>query len=104
MKKGLIVENSIFIDGPVSRVWDALVSPEIAKKYMLNCEAVPERENGRPLIWKGASDGKVYVKGSIQKIKRGKILQYTTFDPNGAMEDVPSNLFGGDIHTFAGKE
>jgi hypothetical protein len=41
----------------------------------------------------GASDDKVYVKGTITGIIPGKLLQFTTFDPNSAdhYEDVPSN-------------
>jgi hypothetical protein len=33
----------------------------------------------------------IFVTGHIVNIKPGKLLQYTTFDPNGAYEDIPAN-------------
>ena len=39
----------------------------------------------------GAADGIVYVKGNLLKIEKEKLLQFTVFDPNMGIEDVPSN-------------
>ena len=91
MNKELKVSDSISINAPASRVWNALVNPEMTKKYMFDCEAISDWKAGSPLIWKSASDGKVYVKGAIVKIEPEKFLRYTTFDPNGNYKDVPSN-------------
>ena len=33
----------------------------------------------------------VFVKGNIADIQPGKLLVYTTFDPNSTMEDKPEN-------------
>lgn len=96
MSKELIVEDSISINAPASKVWNALIDPELTKKYMFNCEAISEWKAGSSLVWKGALDGKVYVKGTILKIEAEKILQYTTFDPNGGYKDVPSNYLTVD--------
>jgi len=48
---------------------------------------------GSPILWKGTLRGeeKIIVKGSIEKIEAGKLLQFTTFDPNEKYTDVPSN-------------
>lgn len=92
MGKGMFVNGSITINAPASKVWDALTKPEWTRQYMFGCDAVSDWEVGSPILWNGAADGKTYVKGKIVSYNPGKILQYTTFDPNNPeMEDVPSN-------------
>ncbi len=91
MEKELVVKNSIFINAPAAIVWNTLTDSAMTKMYMFDCEAISDWKAGSSLIWKGASDGKVYVKGAILKIEPEKFLQYTTFNPNGEYEDVPSN-------------
>jgi uncharacterized protein YndB with AHSA1/START domain len=93
MKQPLIVKNSVIIQAPVNKVWDALINPEQTKKYMFGCETVSDWKTGSPLLWKGNFDGKemIVVKGNIVDIQPGKLLIYTTIDPNGTVEDKPEN-------------
>ncbi len=87
----LMLKNSVEIDASPAKVWDTLVNPVMTRKYMFDCEALSDWKAGSELLWKGATDGKVYVKGNIVEIEYGKILRYTVFDPNGGMKDIPSN-------------
>jgi uncharacterized protein YndB with AHSA1/START domain len=90
----LIVKNTITINAPASKVWDALVNPQQTKKYMFGCEAVSDWKSGSPLLWKGVFDGKelVAVKGIVVSVQPEKYLEYTTIDPNNpAMEDIAEN-------------
>ena len=89
----LIIEAKITINAPVSKVWDALVNPEITKKYMFGCEVVSSFKVGSPILWKGLMEDKevVFVKGEVVDIKSEKHLAYTTFDPNSEIEDIPEN-------------
>ena len=89
--KRLIVSKSIKISAPASKIWEVLTNTDFTKQYMFGCEAVSEWSTGSALIWKGAKDGKTYVKGNVVGIVPGRFLQYTTFDPNAAYEDKPSN-------------
>ncbi|HYV95516.1 MAG TPA: SRPBCC domain-containing protein [Chitinophagales bacterium] len=93
MDKQLIVKNSITINAPASKVWDALTNPEQTKKYMFGCETVSDWKEGSPLLWKGNYEGKemVFVKGDIVSIEPGEFLAYTTIDPNSTIEDIPEN-------------
>jgi len=91
MTKELIVKKSIILNADTSKAWDALTNPELTKQYMYGCEVVSDWKVGCPLIWKGAEDGKIYVKGNVISIEPGKRLQFTTFDPNSDLEDTPSN-------------
>jgi len=106
----LIVKNSISINAPASKVWDALTNPEQTKKYMFGCETVSDWKKGSSLLWKGNYEGQemVFVKGNIAEIKPGKFLAYTTIDPNNpGIADVPENyltvtyeLAGENGHTI----
>ena len=94
MSQPLFVKNTITINAPIAKVWDALVNPEQTKKYMFGCETVSDWKIGSPLLWKGIYEGKemVFVKGNIVDIQPGKLLAYTTIDPNNpAIPDIPEN-------------
>jgi uncharacterized protein YndB with AHSA1/START domain len=93
MSKPLVITNSITINAPASKVWNALTNPEETKKYMFGCETVSDWKIGDALLWRGTYEGKemVFVKGNIVDIKPGQFLAYTTIDPNGTIEDVPEN-------------
>lgn len=94
MDKQLIVKNSITINAPASKIWDALTNPEQTKKYMFGCETISNWKPGSPLLWRGEYEGTemVFVKGNIVSIEPGKSLAYTTIDPNSTtVEDIPEN-------------
>lgn len=93
MSNPLFVKNTINISAPAAKVWDALTNPEQTKKYMFGCETVSDWKVGSPLLWRAHYEGKemVFVKGNIADIQPGKLLIYTTFDPNSTMEDKPEN-------------
>jgi uncharacterized protein YndB with AHSA1/START domain len=93
MSNPLIVTNSIMIDAPAPKVWDALVNPEKTRIYMFGCETVSDWRPGSALLWQGNFEGVdlVAVKGFIKEIQPDKFLAYTVFDPNIGMEDIPEN-------------
>ena len=94
MSQSLTVTNTITIQATAARVWDALTNPEMTKKYMFGCEALSDWKPGSPLLWKGNFNGleMVAVKGAVIKIEPGKLLVYTTIDPNNpAVPDLPEN-------------
>jgi len=89
----LFIRNSITINAPASKVWDALVNPEQTKKYMFGSEALSDWKIGSPLLWKGQYEGKemIFVKGHVVDIKPERFLEYTVIDPNSTIEDIPEN-------------
>lgn len=91
--KELKVQKSITLNADISTVWKALTKPEMTKKYMFGSEVISDWKVGSPILWKGNSQGeeKIMVKGSIEKIEAGRLLQFTTLDPNADYNDVPSN-------------
>ena len=101
----LVVQNSILINAPADKVWDALVNPEQTKKYMFGCETVSDWKIDSPLLWKGTYEGKemVFVKGIIMDIQPNKLLKYTVIDPNSSMPDIPENYLNV-TYTLSEKE
>jgi uncharacterized protein YndB with AHSA1/START domain len=93
MSNPLFIQNSININAPASKVWDALTRPELTKQYMFGCETVSDWQPGSELLWKGEYEGKemVFVKGHIVTIEPGKLLIYTTIDPNSTIDDTSEN-------------
>jgi uncharacterized protein YndB with AHSA1/START domain len=93
MNQPLTVKNSIVVQAPASKVWDALTNPVQTMKYMFGCQALSDWKEGSPLVWKGIFNGVelVAVKGNIVKIRREKYLEYTTIDPNSEIPDLPEN-------------
>jgi len=93
MENSIFIKNSIQIDAPASKVWDALINPDKTKIYMFGCEAVSDWKLGSDLNWKCAINGKemVVVIGKVVSFEPMKRLIYTVFDPNSNMENIPEN-------------
>lgn len=93
MTKEMKVEDSIEIDAPAEKVWDALINPEWTKKYMFNCAVESDWKPGSPVLWKMEHEGQVIVpvKGAVEDIEPGRKLKYSVIDPNMGIEDIPEN-------------
>ena len=87
----LFIRQSINIKAPAAKVWDLLVNPEKTKLYMFGCKVISDWKIGSRVLWKGEADGVIYVKGYLVRIVPEQLLQYTVFDPNGKIEDIPAN-------------
>ena len=92
MSNPLIVENSITINAPASKVWDALVNPEQTKKYMFGCVTVSDWQVGSPITWKGEMNGRPYEdKGEVLEADEPRRLSVTHYSPLMGQEDRPEN-------------
>ncbi|WP_316813767.1 SRPBCC family protein [Pedobacter heparinus] len=92
MNKGLIAKTTIDILVPITKVWDALVTPETIKKYMFGTEVISDWEKGGPITWNGVWKDKPYQdKGTILKIEPPKLLQYTHYSPLSGEKDILEN-------------
>ena len=89
----LTIVSSIICNAPKAAVWDALKNPEQTPKYMFGCEAISDWTPGSPLIWRMEWEGKelIAVKGHIVRIEPETRLDYTVFDPQSTIEDIPEN-------------
>jgi uncharacterized protein YndB with AHSA1/START domain len=87
----LLIRKSIEVNAPVETLWKILTDPKFIPQYMFGCVAETDWKPGSPLLWKGAADGKLYVKGHIVAHEKPHRLVYTIFDPNSTIKDVPAN-------------
>jgi uncharacterized protein YndB with AHSA1/START domain len=88
----LFIRKSIEINASPEALWKVLTDNEIIPQYMFGCVAETDWKPGSPLLWKGAADGKVYVKGQVKTFEAPHRLEYTCIDPNNpATPDIPEN-------------
>lgn len=87
----LVTRQTIEVNAPVSTLWKILTDNEFIQQYMFGCYAETDWKPGSPLLWKGAADGKLYVKGRVVSIEPPHRLVYTVIDPNSAIADIPVN-------------
>ncbi len=90
--KNLKAEAKTEINATVDKVWDALVKPEIVKKYMFGTTVESDWKVGSKISWKGEWKGKPYEdKGFITKMEPGKLIQYSHYSPLSGLPDIPEN-------------
>lgn len=91
MEKGKPVTQNITINTSPDKVWETITNPELTIRYMYNCKIETVWKPGSTFNWRDASTGKLMVVGSLVEIEPGRKIEYTTFDPNGKLEDIPEN-------------
>jgi uncharacterized protein YndB with AHSA1/START domain len=92
MKKPLVFRRAVRINAPAAKVWAALTTPALTRRYMFGAEAVSDWKVGSPLIWRFEQEGKQKVfKGNIVASEQGKLLSYTIIDPEAGYPDIPAN-------------
>ena len=91
MNEPMIVRKEIQLNAPPEFVWEMLTDPLMTREWMYRCEILSDFSVGSAIVWKGAEDGRIYVKGTIKEIEKNVFLSYTVFDPNMGIPDVPEN-------------
>lgn len=92
MNKKYTATATTTIKAPASKVWQALVNPEIIKQYLFNTEVISDWKVGSPIIYRGEWEGKPFEdKGKILEIEPEKILKSTHWSPMSGVPDTPEN-------------
>jgi len=93
MDKKLVAKVSTTIHAPAAKVWEALVTPAVIKKYMFGTNVVSDFKKGSPIAWKGEWEGRKYEdKGVILDVQREKKLAYSHYSPLSGLPEKPENL------------
>ena len=88
----LFIRNTLDVNAPVETLWRVLTDNQFIPQYMFGCVAETDWKPGSPLLWRGAADGKLYVKGKVVSFDAPNLLRYTIIDPNNsAIPDIPQN-------------
>jgi uncharacterized protein YndB with AHSA1/START domain len=92
MSRGLVARQSVRINAPPAKVWDALINPAAIKKYMFGTTAVSHWKPGSSITFKGEWQGKPYEDhGAILRLEPERVLEYTHFSPLSGLPDRPEN-------------
>ena len=90
--KTFIASATITIDAPAARVWQALTTPEILKKYYFGADILSDWKVGSPITYSGEWQGKPYQdKGRILAFEPEKLLIATHWSPLSGVPDSPEN-------------
>ena len=92
MKNEHIVKLTIGIKAPVEEVWNALIDPDLIKKYLFGTNVITDWKVGSPILYKGMWKGKAYEdKGIILNIIPNRLLETTYWSGMSGIPDIPEN-------------
>lgn len=92
MKNNITGKASITVNATIAKVWEALTTPSIIKKYFFGTDAISDWQIGSPLIFKGEYQGKQYQdKGTILDMVPQKLFKYSYWSSMSGTEDKPQN-------------
>lgn len=92
MRYNITGKVSVTIDAPATRVWEALTTPDLIKRYFFGTTAISDWQVGNPIIFKGEYKGKSYEdKGTILRSEPYTILSYKYLSSMSGMDDEPEN-------------
>lgn len=92
MSKEFISKSSIDINASPTRIWEALVKPEIAKEYFFGAEIVTDWKVGNPITFKGELNGNKYEeKGVLLNVEPNRQLQYSHWSNFDGLPDKFEN-------------
>jgi len=92
MTENIVAKVSTTVNAPPPKVWEALVTPAVIKRYMFGTTVSSSFEVGSPITWKGEWKGRQYEdKGKVLEVEPGRLLRYSHYSPLGGQPDVPEN-------------
>jgi uncharacterized protein YndB with AHSA1/START domain len=80
------------IDATPERVWEAITTPAIVKRYFFGADVDSDFRAGSPIRWRGEFNGKKYEdKGEVLAVERGRKLSVSHWSPLTGDADAPEN-------------
>jgi uncharacterized protein YndB with AHSA1/START domain len=92
MSEELRLEDSVTINAPIGKVWEALTTPELIKRWFLGVDTETDWRVGGPIVHRGEYLGKPYEdKGEILEIQPPRLLVHSHWSPGSGLPDLPEN-------------
>jgi uncharacterized protein YndB with AHSA1/START domain len=92
MARRFVAKVATTFDAPLPRVWDALVSPDLIRRYMFGTTVVTDWRKGSQVAWKGTWEGKGYEdRGVILELEPLRLIRYSHYSPLSGLPDLPEN-------------
>ena len=84
--------QSIAISAPITRVWEALTTPALIKRWFFGVETETDWKEGSPIIHRGEYQGRPYEdRGEILQIDPPRLLVHSHWSPVSGLPDAPEN-------------
>jgi uncharacterized protein YndB with AHSA1/START domain len=92
MTEDLRTEDSVTIEAPMVRVWEALTTPELIKRWFFGVETSTDWNVGSPIVHRGEYQGRPYEdKGTILEVEPPHRLVHSHWSPVSGLPDSPQN-------------
>jgi len=95
MNQSLIVSQSITVNAPVEKVWNALTDPAIIAEYLFSTETITDWKVGSEIIFQGVyGDNKEFSyrdRGIILENIFNQTISYSYWSGFTGLEDKPGN-------------
>ena len=92
MKNDLSVRKTVKMNVDASKVWNALTSPKMIKKYLFGTKVITDWKVDSEIIFQGNWEGRKFRdKGIIKKFEIEKLFQYTYWSVFSGLEDKKEN-------------
>ena len=92
MRHDLSVSQSVDVNAPIAKVWEALTTPAIIKDYLYGTETITDWKPGSPIVFQGEWEGKKYQdKGVIKEFIPNKKISYSYWSGFSGLEEKPEN-------------
>ena len=92
MPDDLTTEASITIAAPAARVWEALTTPDLIKRWFFGVDTETDWVVGSPIVHRGEYQGEPYEdRGTIVEVEPGHRLVHTHWSPVSGLPDRPEN-------------
>jgi uncharacterized protein YndB with AHSA1/START domain len=92
MNEKYISRAGLKINAPSSKVWEALIEPELIKQYLFGIEVTTDWMVGSPITYRGVWNGRAYEdKGRVVRIEKGRLLVSTFWSSLAGLADIPEN-------------
>ncbi len=92
MNRKHISQAAILIKADTTKVWQALIDPEIAKSYFFGAKITTNWNIGDEIIFEGEYNGnKYFEKGEILNVEEHVRLQYSHWSNLENLPDIPEN-------------
>jgi uncharacterized protein YndB with AHSA1/START domain len=85
-------EQSVAIGAPIERVWEALTTPELIKRWFYGVDTETDWNKGSPIVHRGEYQGRPYEdRGEILEIEAPRLLVHSHWSPVSGLPDAPEN-------------
>jgi uncharacterized protein YndB with AHSA1/START domain len=92
MTTDVVSETSITIEAPAEKVWDALTTPDVIKRWFFGVDTETDWAEGSPIVHRGEYQGEPYEdKGTILKVEPTRRLVHTHWSPVSGLPDRPEH-------------